>query len=143
LIPREPTDIPDAVTSFRQPKPFDHPKIEDSLKKLLEIIPPISQSEASRRLGYNKSDLHRKFPELCRKVASQYRDYMKLRCKAKRNELEEEVKQAVIQLHGQGIYAYVSLVAELLNKPSYIGRRNVAAIIYRTRESLTQQKTSS
>lgn len=143
LVVRKPTNIPDAVISLRRPRPFDYSRAEDDLTKVLDIIPPISLAEAARILGYNRRGLHKKLPELCSKITSRYRDHLKSHYEDTRSKREEEVIAAVREIHAQGFYVTPRLVAEFLNKPSYLGRRDVAIIVYRTRELLTQQKTSS
>lgn len=143
FVVREPTDIPDVAISFRRPKSFKYSQVKSELKMSLEITPPISMAETARRLSYNQRDLYRKFPELCRKISARYREYSKSCFEAERAIREEEIKHAVLQIHAQGGYVTPRLVAEFLNKPSYLGRRDVATIIYRTREILTKQKTFS
>jgi hypothetical protein len=143
LLVRKPTNIPEAVICLRRPRPFDYAKVEKNLTKVLGITPPISMAEAARRLGYNHRDLYKRLPEFCNKITSRYRDYLKSQYDDKRARREEEVIAAVREIHAQGVYVTPRLVAEFLNKPSYLGRRDVAIIVYRTRELLTQQKTSS
>src|SRR5215207_11735929 len=106
------------------------------LTKYLDIMPPISMAEVGRRLGFNAGDLYRKFPELYRKISSRYKNYMQDFYRAGRAKLEEEVRHAVIHLYSQGIYVSPRPVAEYLDKPSYFNRRDVAAIIRKTRGEL-------
>lgn len=97
-------------------------------------------AEVGRRISISHGDLYRKFPELCCKISSRYRDYLKEFYRTRRAILEEEVRQAVIYLYSQGIYVTPRLVVEYLNKPTYFGRRDVAAIIRETREWLDSKK---
>ncbi len=130
------------VSKRRTPKPFDYEKFEAELTKFLDIVPPISMAEAGRRVGIDHRGLYRKFPELCRKISLSYRKYLQDLYRTQRSKLEEEVRQAVIHLYSQGIYVSPRRVAEYLNKPSYIGRRDVAAIVRETREMLDTERGS-
>jgi hypothetical protein len=128
------------VRSTRTPRPFDRRKAETELATFLNVVPPVSMAEAARRMRTDQKHLYLKFPELCRKIASRYKEYLQGFYKTERVRREEEVRQAVIHLHSQGIYASPRPVAEYLNKPTYLGRRDVAIIIRETREQLDSEK---
>lgn len=128
------------VSSPRTPKPFNYRKVEADLTKFLDIVPPISMAEVGRRMGIGHRDLYHKFPELCRTISSTYRKYLQVFYRMERAKLKEEVRQAVIHLYSQGIYVSPRPVAKYLNKPSYVGRRDVAIIIRETREMLNTEK---
>jgi hypothetical protein len=133
-------DIAHVVRSPRNPKSRNYEKFEIELTNFLDMLPPISLVEAARRIGANHREIYLRLPELSRKISSRYRDYLKDFYRKQRAVREEEVRQAVIHLYAQGIYVSPRPVAEYLNKPSYIGRRDVAAIIRETRESLDSKK---
>jgi hypothetical protein len=137
---RELPDTAYVVSSPRTPKPFNHRKAEIDLINFLAVVPPISMAEAARRMEANHRDLYRRFPELSRKISWRYRDYLQDFYKMNRTRREAEVRQAVIQLYRQGVYVTPRAVAEYLNKPSYLGRRDVAVIIRDTRESLDSER---
>lgn len=137
---RELPDVAHVVKSPRNPKSPNYEKFETELTNFLDILPPISFQEAARRIGANHRDLYRRLPELSRKISSKYRDYLKDFYRKQRAVREEEVRQAVIHLYAQGIYVSPRPVAKYLNKPSYIGRRDVAVIIRKTRESLDSER---
>src|ERR1051325_10862166 len=88
---RKPSDIPDAVITFRRHKQFDRLKAKDNLKKFLKITPPISLSEAARRLECHSRELYRIAPELCHRIAAKYRKHQKRIYEVKRKNLEKEV----------------------------------------------------
>lgn len=102
----------------------------------LSEMHPISMTEVGRRMGVNHKDLYQKFPDICRRISFKYKEYLQDFYSVRRANLEEEVRKAVIHLYSQGIYASPRPVAEYLNKPTYLWRRDVAAIIRKTRESL-------
>jgi hypothetical protein len=137
---RELPDVACDVKTPRKPKPFNHLRVETELAKFLFVTPPISAAEVARRTGVNHRELYRRFPETTRKISSRYRDYMQDFYRRQRNKRDEEVRQAVIHLYSQGIYVSPRPVAEYLNKPSYLGRRDVAAIIRETRERLDSER---
>jgi hypothetical protein len=130
------------VKSPRSPRPFNHKEVGLQLANFLAVIPPISMAEVARRLGVDSRDLYRKFPELCRQISSRYTDYLQDSYRMQRTLREEEVRQAVIHLYAQGLYVSHQLVANYLNKPSYYGRRDIAAIVRETRELLDSNKNA-
>ena len=136
-------ELPNAAqltTKFRRLKPFNHIVIEAALAEFLNVWPPISAAEAARRIGVGHRDLYRKFPRLCSSISERYREYLQDSYRMQRAKLEEEVRAAVIQLHAKGIYVSPRPVAEYLNKPSYVGRRDVGIIIRETREMLDAKR---
>jgi hypothetical protein len=137
---RELPDTACVVNSPRTPKPFNREKVEIGLINFLKVGSPISVAEAARRMEVNHRDLYRIFPELSRKISCRYRGYLQDFYRIERTRREEEVRQAVIHLYRQGVYVTPRAVAEYLNKPTYLGRRDVAVIIRMTRESLDSER---
>lgn len=136
-------ELPSAYQTVRKrptPRPFNHIRVKSELAKFLDMEPPISLREATARIGVDHRDIYRKFPELSRKISSRYIVYMRDYYRTKRSRREEEVRQAVIHLYSQGIYVSPRPVAQYLNKPSYLGRRDVAFIIRETREWLDSER---
>jgi TniQ len=136
-------ELPNAayvVRNHRTPRPFDRRKAEMELGNFLNVEPPVSMAEAARRIGVHHRDLYRIFPELCRKISVRYKNYQQELYRIERVKREEEVRRAVIYLYSQGIYVSPRPVVNYLNKPTYLGRRDVAAIIRETREKLDSEK---
>lgn len=133
---RELPDISCPAKVARTSRILNYEKIRIELESLLNLETPISFAEASRRLKINVADLYRKFPELYIEITARYKKYRQDFIKSRRIEFEDEVRRAVIHLYAQGIYVSPRPVAKYLNKPSYFGRRDVAAIIRKTREEL-------
>lgn len=136
---RELPNVAHVVRNRRTPKPFDRKKAEIELTNFLDVVPPVSLAEAARRMEGDRRYLFLLFPELCRKVSSRYKNYLQDFYRTERSKLEDEIRQAVIYLYPQGIYVSPRLVAEYLNKPTYLGRRDVAAITRETREQLDSE----
>ncbi|UKO97567.1 hypothetical protein [Nostoc sp. UHCC 0870] len=81
----------------------------DRTQHLLENVlqaneQPLPMTAVAKSLGYPKRVLYRHLPELCRAISAKYVNYMK-ESRIKRIEhCCEEVKQAVRQVHTEGIY---------------------------------------
>ncbi len=91
-------------------------------------------TEVCREIGYDKAVIVRAFPDIRDKIKSNYNEYQKLVCETRRNELEQEIKSAVYKLKEQEEFVSAKRVAKFLDKPSYLGRRDVAQIIFDTRK---------
>ena len=137
---KELPSIANVVNSPRTPKPFNHERVEKDLINIFGLVPPISMAEAARRIGVDRKNIYRIFPELSRKISERYRDYLQGFYRTERTRREDEVRNAVIHLHRKAVYVTPRAIAEYLNKPSYFGRRDVAIIIRETRESLDSEK---
>ncbi|MEH2115801.1 hypothetical protein [Nostoc sp.] len=71
----------------------------------------------AKRLEYPKRVLYRHFPELCRAISAEYVKYMKESCIKRIEQFCEELKQAVRQVHTEGIYPSEAAISRLLAKP--------------------------
>lgn len=136
LLPKE----IEPAKCVRTPKAFDYPKVKKLLTKYLKISPPLSLSKVSVEIGYDRSTLTQKFTNLSRRISHRYQEYLQTCYKERQNEREEEIRRACLELYKQNIYPSARSVAEFLNKPSYLGRRDVAAIIKKVRKELSQTK---
>jgi transcriptional regulator with XRE-family HTH domain len=109
---------------------FDHEKIRNQLEFALKEDPPPSLTEVSNKLKYERRNLHRKFPTLCKKISAKYRSYKKNKRKTIEDELYKEVKETSIWLWQQGVYPSSEKVQEHLSdkhaffKPIAIQARN-------------------
>lgn len=126
------------VKRSRRNKAFNFSKVEKQLVKYSKTSPPISLAKVSVEIGYDRSTLSKWWPDLCRKISQRYKDFLQAKHKKHRGEREEEVQRACLALYKQNIYLTARSVAEFLCKPSYLGRRDVAAIIKATRKQLGQ-----
>jgi hypothetical protein len=136
LFPKE----VEPVGRIRTPKPFDDLKVKKLLTKYLKVSPPLSMRKVSVEIGHNHGTLYKKFPNLCLQISRRYQEFLQVRYKERQNEREDEVRQACSELYKRDIYLSARSVTEYLNKPSYLGRRDVAAIIKKVRKELGQTK---
>lgn len=128
------------VKRVRTNRVFDYSKIKKLLTKYLKVSPPRSMREVSVEIGYDHGTLYQKFPDLCRQISGRYREFLQARYKEGQNEREDEIRQACFELYNRNIYLSARSVTEYMNKPTYLGRRDVAAIIKNVRKELGQTK---
>jgi AraC-like DNA-binding protein len=87
------------------------------LSALDEAVPP-SVKELSRRLGYEKGTLYRLFPEQCAELSARRARYIEEEDIKRKQQRREEIRQAVIELHNQGIYPSYRRIGEQISRPS-------------------------
>lgn len=106
----------------RSRTPFDTESVRGRLEEALasEETPPPAMREIARRLGYAHSDLHTRFPDLCRAISARYLAYRRAGSVQRRAQLLTEVRDAVRQVDAQGLYPSANRVALLLSKPGFI-----------------------
>lgn len=91
-------------------------------------------------LGYDRGLLYKYLPDLYCKIRDRYKEFIQSRRRRQRLQLEEEVKEACLELYRQGMYLTVPAVADFLGKPTYEGRRDVRAMVLETRRQLGQSR---
>jgi len=80
-----------------------------------EGFPP-SMRQVAKNLKSHHGSLFKKFPELCQAIATRYLDAMKKQRTERTQKLCEEVRQATLRIHAQGIYPSTNKVqASLTN----------------------------
>ncbi len=89
-------------------------------KHLLEVLadnsePFPSLQATARSLGCSVSIIQTRCPDLCREIAERYKEYLHRRHEARIAMLCEEVRQAVLRLHQQGIYPNARQVSVYLS----------------------------
>ena len=102
--------------SFRK---FDTEALRNVLQEALlkPEVPPLSLSKLAGRLGYHSSFLSHHFPELCRSISLSYQAYQAERSQQKFQQRSEEVRQAMLSLHDQGLYPSIFRLKKVLEKP--------------------------
>jgi hypothetical protein len=125
------------VRTKTSPRPFDTAGVRRALETTLaeDKNPPPSMRQVAKRLGYNHSSLHSRFPELCRAISARYLAYGKARSRQKIRQICDEVRQAIYRIDAQGMYPSTARVAALLKTPGSI--RHPDAIATR-RETLRE-----
>jgi TniQ len=80
----------------------------------------IGLTQIAKRLGHSEATLQRHFPQECTVITKQAKEYRKQRKKQRVMQMCEEVRQATITLHAQGIFPAVDKVRNLLSDPGVI-----------------------
>jgi DNA-binding phage protein len=65
---------------------------------------PLCFRQITQHLGYAERQLYYHFPRECALIAPLMREYRKLRQEERLNQIREQVRQAAMALHAQGIY---------------------------------------
>lgn len=104
-------------------RPFRKFQREALKLALLEAVknpadPPLSLTKLSQQLGYRSPFLSRHFPELCQAISSHYQAYQANRRAQLFQQRWQEVHQAILSLHAQGLYPGEKRVRKLLKTPS-------------------------
>lgn len=105
----------------RQPLPRRarrHVDREQCLERIQAVLDgqeePIGYVEIAKQLGYRKSTLEYLFPQECALLTKQIKEHRRQRKEQRVAKVQEEVRQAVLTLHEQGIYPSQNKVGELL-----------------------------
>jgi hypothetical protein len=101
-----------------------------------EEYPPPSLRQVTIRLGYCDSNLKQQFPELCRSISARYLAYRTAHAKEYRQQIRDEVRQAVLKVHAQGMYPNGNRVASLLRTPGTIRHPEALATYHQTLREL-------
>jgi hypothetical protein len=79
---------------------------------------PLGVYEAAKQLGYSAHQLVKHFPQECELMVQQAKEYRRQRREKRKAQACEEVRQAVIALHEQGIFPTDSKVRASLSDPN-------------------------
>lgn len=103
-------------------KPFEAELVRRELVALLVDIKsePPDLTAVARRLGYDRRQLYRAFPDLSKAVAQRYMAHRKEKRSASLLAIAEEVKQATRRCYSEGLEPTQRNVGELLSKPGYM-----------------------
>jgi transcriptional regulator with XRE-family HTH domain len=81
---------------------------------------PIGYGSLARQLGYSQSTLRYHFPQECASLSQQIKGYRRQRAEQRLARIQEEVRQAVLALHAQGVYPSHRKVTDLLAPPTLL-----------------------
>jgi len=85
-----------------------------------EEMPPPSVDEVARRFGFRSSaSLYNRSPDLCYAIAERRRAHRAAQHEQWRQHLCQEVRQATLRLHHQGLYPASVRVSTLLARPGH------------------------
>lgn len=121
----------------RRPNRFTRSRVDR--ERCLELIQtvlngqeePLGPYQVARRLGCDMGQLKYHFPQECQLLAQQAQEYRKQRREKREALVREEVRQAIISLHEQGILPTHRKVRTLLSDPNVI-RMPVAIATWHT-----------
>jgi hypothetical protein len=68
-------DLPLCQQYKKHNRPLDLIKIQESLEKAFFSSPPQTVGQVAQAIDYDKSELYRYFPDLCRKISARYKLY--------------------------------------------------------------------
>lgn len=128
------------IKKLRVPRLFNSSNVRPQVEKYLTVSPPVSMSRVATELGYDRDLLYKYLPDLYCRIRDRYKEFIKSERRRQRLQLEEEVKEACLELHQQGVYLTVPSIADFLGKSTYEGRRDVRAIVFETRRQLGQTR---
>ena len=127
-----------SLTRKRAPRLSYVERARFALEEVLagEEHPPPSVRQVAKRLGVGDTNLRRQFPELCRSISARYLAYRAARAKEAKQQIRDEVRQAVLKVHAQGMYPNGGRVAALLRTPGTIRHPEALATYYQTLREL-------
>jgi len=98
--------------------------------------PPPSLLEVTKSLKHSKINIYRNFPELCRAISAKYLSYRQTTAREQRERNCQEVREAVIKLHAQGVKPTATNVGKLLTKPGILMTKEAQAALREVRYEL-------
>lgn len=94
---------------------FDGQRVQQRLQEVLaseEDVP--SMRELAAQLGYSVTLICHHFTDLCKRISARYRDQKRKKREERVRAVCEDIRQAVLLLHNQGIYPAAKQVSLLL-----------------------------
>lgn len=114
----KPHRIPRARRSRRT---FDR---EHCLERIQSILDgreePLGYVQLAQQLGYSGHTLLHHFPQECALLSQQIKEYRRQQAEQRVARIQEEVRQAVLALHAQGVYPSHRKVTDLLAHPTLL-----------------------
>ncbi len=105
----------------RSPRAFDRERCLERIQAVLDgREEPIGYVQLARQLGCREAVLEYHFPQECALLSKQIKEYRRQRTKQWVARIQEEVRQAVLVLHGQGVYPSHRKVTDLLANPKLL-----------------------
>lgn len=113
-------DIPNPSGSRRHRIPMDRVSLQRSLENVLahQEQPPPSMRTVAKRLNHSPRELREHFPELNRAISNRRKDYYKIQREHRLLRLKEEIRQAMLKIHSQGLHPSSNRVRLLLSQPA-------------------------
>ena len=61
-------------------------------------------SKVAKKLRYDHSFLYKYFPDLCKAISAKFEKYRANQCEERKRHIIDEVRQATLEVHAQGVY---------------------------------------
>lgn len=101
--------------------PVDRGRCQELIQAVLDgREEPLGYVQIAARLGYNSSALRYYFPQECVLLSKQIKAHRRQRKEQRLARIQEEVRQATLALHAQGVYPSQNKVADLLSDPNLL-----------------------
>lgn len=100
--------------------PIDFKLVEQKLNNILAADIPISMSEAAKKIGRDKRVLYSNFPDLCKRISSEFSAYEQKKRLERNLKMKIEIQNAVTFLVSVGINPSRIEVERKLNKSSLL-----------------------
>ena len=114
-------------TPYRLPRarrPFRPVDRERCLERIQAVLSgreePVGYVQIAKQLGYRKSVFEYHFPQECALLTKQIKAYRRQRKEQRIARVQEEVRQATLAIHAQGLYPSQNKVADLLSDPNLL-----------------------
>jgi transcriptional regulator with XRE-family HTH domain len=108
----------------RARRPLRRVDREHCLKRIHAILDgredPLGYVQLAQQLGYAGNILLYHFPQECALLSQQIKEHRRQRKEQRLTRVQEEVRQATLAIHAQGIYPSQNKVADLLSDPNLL-----------------------
>lgn len=113
---------------------FPKRKVEKALREALltPADPPISLNKLAKCIGSSPDRISYYFPELSAQLTSSYQAYMQDKKEQAVRQNRENVYQAILFLHENGVYPSRQRLKQVVSKPSIITKPNIVTFIKAT-----------
>ena len=111
--------------------PLDREFIKQELDKVLasDEYPPISLTEVTRRLGYERQRLYQCHSSACHFIVQRYKDYIQQRKETRMQGHREEIKQIAFQLRREGVTLTRKHILSQLPHPAIMRNPEVRELV--------------
>ncbi|WP_088087154.1 TniQ family protein [Bacillus sp. OV166] len=98
---------------------YNYEKIEEELKVILNLNPPISFKETHERLGlkYRNKALRKLFPELCKQIIIRHEEYRIEEVVKRHESIKREIYEAIELLVSEGKYPAYRKIEKKIGRP--------------------------
>ncbi|KNB74195.1 TniQ family protein [Brevibacillus reuszeri] len=120
----------------RLSRPFDQDTVRIQLEEILSSSNTYSMLSVSRKIKYDRRQLYKHFPELCRKISAKYKVLIKQRKHLRFRLVKGQIRQATVLCLQLGINPSSRNVERVIFKPAILKERAVRQAWYQTLKDL-------